>query len=599
MRIPLKHRLCLFLVAAVLLPANLFGVEVTASVDARSVLVQQPFTLTIEARGGEGMPVVRMPEIDGLATISGPMQSSNYSWVNGKATVSKTVSYTLVPLKPGPLTIPALDVRVDRKVHRTQAIGIMVQQRGDESSSEEGGKRASPLYLQAEPSKRTIYVGEPVTVYFKLYTQVSVFNYQIDAFPDAVGFWSEEVPQDRQPRLKSEIIDGVRYNTAVLKTVVYYPTRSGALEIDAMGAQVEIEVKSDARRRGLFNDPFFNDPFFNGYGRRAQKNLKSAPLKIEVQDLPQPAPAGFRGAVGRFEISARLDTPVVNVGDAVGYHLRLAGRGNFKTLNLPELNLPPSIDALKPEKQEEIKLVSGQYQGFKELTYLLVPRQSGEFKLPEMAFTFFDPQRSMYRTVAPASLSLDVLELGTDAPVVVSGYSREEIEMMAEDIRYIKRPSSHFVGLTSMGRPGGLFWGFHFVGVVVLGGFLYYEHRSRRLAGDPALRRRSRAWRMAMELFEEARRLKESPEACGGLVSRALTGFVGDRLNVAEQALETHELLHLVETNASESLSGELESFLQRLEMNRFMPGQEPLEPDEMIEQGNLLLKRLSKELRS
>jgi len=576
-------------------------VQVSASVDARSVLVQQPFKLTVEARDTESMPVVRMPDIDRLAVISGPMQSSNYSWVNGKMSGFKSVTYTLVALTPGDLVIPALDVRVDKQVVKTEPIRLRVVQRGQQTDPAQGGaaQETASIFIRAIPSKDEVYLGEPVSVRFKLYTQVSVFNYQIDKFPDAVGFWAEEIEQVRQPRLVSEILDGVRYNTAVLKTVVFYPTRSGELEIDALRAQLEVEVKSNNRRRGLFNDPFFNDPLLDPFARRVQRNFLSNPLTIQVKPLPEPVPRNYGGAVGTFSLNAKLDTSVLQVNDAVGLHLTLKGKGNFKTLQVPDPDLPEEIDAFKPERSEAIKLVDNQYTGYKQATYLLVPRQPGEYFIESLDFSYFDPRAGNYRQIRTAPLRLQVVQAGKDEQVIVSGYSREEVEMMGEDIRYIKAAGSGFLRMGGTHRGAATLWVSFALGVIAVAASFFWEYHRSRLDQNLALKRRNRALRQAKRILRSAGGLAEGSEQFSAWVNQALLGFIGDRLDLAEHALETRDLLDIVEGRLKdEDLFQELRNLMQILSMDRFAPGYESRSQKELLEKADAVINRLNRELR-
>lgn len=584
----------LFLTLLLVLPLQ--AVQITATVDARSVLVQEPFKLTIEAKGSQGMHVVRLPEMERIAVLSGPMQSSNYSWVNGQMTGSKTLTYTLVALTPGRLVIPALDVRVDRKVHKTAPIEIEVFSRGQ--ASEKQARESKAVFMKAVPNKTDVFLGEPLTVQFKLYTKLSVYNYQIDKLPDAVGFWSEDMEQNKEPRLVSEVYDGERYNTAILKTVVFYPTRSGVLTIDPLKVQLEVEVKSQNRRRGVFNDPFFNDPFSDPFTRRAKQVHASDQLDIKVQDLPQPVPANFSGAVGEFSLSARLDTSTLQVNDAVGLHLTLKGRGNFKTLQVPEPEFPEGLDAFKPERSENIRLNRMEYEGDKSSTYLLVPRQTGDFVIESIPISYFNPRSKRYQSTATPRLELNVIQAGRDDQVIVSGYSREEVEMMGEDIRYIKAVSNDFTRIDRRLGGNGLLWASFSLGGILMAGFAGYEYRMGRLEGNVALRRRNRALRTAQDLLVQAGESGENSNEFTTLISRALTGFIGDRLNLAEHAMETDALIAEVSRKLSDEAGLErLTNLFSRLSMDRFAPDTGAVQRAQLPEEAAEILKILDEVL--
>lgn len=543
---------------------------VTASIDAKQILVQESFTWKVEVEGSDEMPQVRLPEIAKVALLSGPMQSSNYTYVNGKMSSKKTLSYTFVAMEPGRVTIPAVDVFLGRKRYATKPLQLeIVAVRTAKNAS---GGESAPVFLRAIPSKTSIYLGEPLTVRYKLFTKVGVYNYQVDKLPDAVGFWAEEIPQSTQPRLVSEVIDGVRYNTAVLKTVLYYPTRSGELVIDALQTELEIEVKSNQRSTRRFNDPFFNDPFFSGK-RKATKNFLSNPVTIHVKSLPEPKPLNFSGAVGRFQIRAGLDTNAVFANDAVGLSISLSGSGNFKSLKLPEPELPENVDVFKPERSDNVSIKGMKHTGTKSSTYLLVPRVPGDVQIEPIEFTYFDLKSNKYITRSSGEINLSVYDAEGTLPVVTSGYSREEVELMQEDIRYIKSADTEFFEAQSSPYNLG-FWLLHIIGLGALGVVYGFELRSNKLEGNAELRRKANALKAARKRLNKAEKLSEDSEELRALLHQCITGFIGGRLNVAENTMDTAEFIDLLEDNGlPEDLVMDSKNFLEGLAMDRFAPG--------------------------
>lgn len=583
------------LMLALLATSFAFGQpKVTASLNAKQILVQESFTWTLEVEGSDVMPNVRLGDIDKIALLSGPMQSSNYSIVNGKTSSKKSISYTFVAMEPGLVTFPAVDVVLGSKRYKTKPLKLeIVAARGS------GGQSASPnqtVYLRAIPSKSTVYIGEPFTVSYKLFTKVGVYNYQVEKLPDAVGFWAEEVSQSAQPRLVSEVVDGVRYNTAVLKTVLYYPTKSGELVIDPLKTELEIEVKSNQRNTRRFNDPFFNDPFFNG-NRKATKNYLSNPIKINVKSLPEPRPRNFSGAVGNFKIRAELDTNAVFANDAVGLSISLTGSGNFKSLQLPEPKLPEGIDIFKPERNENISIKGMKHSGSKKSTYLLVPRIAGELIIDPIKFTYFDLSKENYVTRSSGDIKLSVYDVEGSQPVVTSGYSREEVELMQQDIRYIKSADTKF-SRTLSSSMGATFWGLHILGLLILGGTFAYEYQSKRLEGNVDLRRRTNAIKEARKQIKRAEKLSEDSEELRALLHQCITGFIGARLNVSENTLDTSEFTELlISHEIPQEIVDENRAFLENLAMDRFAPGAVKRSASEWISDTQDLFQKLRRVL--
>ncbi|NQV30296.1 MAG: protein BatD [Candidatus Marinimicrobia bacterium] len=544
--------------------------KISASIDTKQILVQESFTWKLEVEGSDEMPEVRLPDIKKVALLSGPMQSSNYTYVNGKMSSKKSISYTFVAMEAGKAVIPAIEVILGNQRYFTEALRFEIISKGAKGTPVASSSES--VFLRAIPSKTNVYLGEPLTVSYKLFTKVGVYNYQVEKLPDAVGFWAEEIPQTTQPRLVSEVIDGVRYNTAILKTVLYYPTRSGELLIDPIQSELEIEVKSTQRGQSRFNDPFFNDPFFNG-SRKATKNFLSNPLKIKVKELPEPRPENFSGAVGSFQLKAGLDTNAVFANDAVGLSINLSGSGNFKALQLPEPKLPDGIDIFKPERTESISIKNMRHSGSKKSTYLLVPRNSGEVLIDPIEFTYFDLRANKYITKSSGWIRMTVYDAEGSQPVVTSGYSREEVALMQEDIRYIKAADSRFsAGSAPVFGMG--FWAIHLLGIVSLLAVFAYEYRSQQLQGNVSLRRRANALNAARRRLKQAEKLSEDSPELRALLHQCITGFIGARLDVAENTLDTSEFSDLMAKRGTDTvIASETRLFLEGLAMDRFAPG--------------------------
>ncbi len=87
-----------FFLPVILLFQVVLGQSVTASVDVNQLAVNETFTLKIEAKDSDNMPRVDLSPLEkNFTVISGPAQQTSYQWLNGKATSSKTLTWTLVP----------------------------------------------------------------------------------------------------------------------------------------------------------------------------------------------------------------------------------------------------------------------------------------------------------------------------------------------------------------------------------------------------------------------------------------------------------------------------------------------------------------------
>ena len=87
-----------------------------AVVDRNQVTVGESVALQVTIEGGQGEV-----DLSGLAEFKTVSRgtSSNFQMINGRTSRQLIHDFTLVPLKAGNLTIPAIPVTIDGKTHYT------------------------------------------------------------------------------------------------------------------------------------------------------------------------------------------------------------------------------------------------------------------------------------------------------------------------------------------------------------------------------------------------------------------------------------------------------------------------------------------------
>jgi len=414
------------LVPIILLFQIVTGQSVTATVDVNQLAVNETFTFKIEAKGSDNMPRINLAPLEKNFTIvSGPAQQTSYQWINGKATSSKTLTWTLVPNKKGQLTIPTLVVTVDGKRLKTKPIHMNIKGSGQVAKKDE-------LFLLAEIDQDEVFVGEQVTVTYKLYTRVQMSLEDIK-YPESVGFWSEELSVPRPPRFNQTTISGVVYNVATLYKVALFPTKTGELELSPMTVHCNVQIKKKRKKqRSVFDDPFFNS-FFN---ETVQKILRTEARKIRVKPYPAGQPANFTGAVGAFEISSYVDTDKVKANEAVTYYVELQGTGNLNMFSLPKLDFPETMEVFPPTASFEQKQLWDQFTGNMKWEYILIPRQAGRVFLPRIELAFFNPKDEQFHSISSRSVELNISPAKDQLTSGSSGFTKEEIALLGQDIHY-------------------------------------------------------------------------------------------------------------------------------------------------------------------
>lgn len=154
----------------------------------------------------------------------------------------------------------------------------------------------------------------------------------------------------------------------------------------------------------------FEENFLSGRipSNRIDAMVRSAPLQLKIQALPldQP-PIDFSGAVGVFEVSARLGKPEAAAAGKIQWILRIQGQGNLSDL------APPSLVQLRDFSVQgtlasEVEATDG--ESAREFRYDLVPKGERPVAIPAYRFTYFDVKAYSFETLSTEPLVLAPLE---------------------------------------------------------------------------------------------------------------------------------------------------------------------------------------------
>ena len=415
----------------------MFGqISVSASVDINNISKSETFGFKITALNVDESPSVDISPLSSLfKVISGPTQQTNIQWVNGSMTSSRTLAWTLLPRKTGKINIPSLEVRVSSKIYRTKPIGIIVEK-------SIGRAQIANLFIEAKPNKEEVFLGEQVTVTYRLLTRTNLSVESIE-YPKSVGFWNEDLLPARAARFNNTQINGINYKVATLYKSAMFPTQTGVLKISPMTAICNVET-SQRKRRGVFDDPFFNSMF----KETQRKFIESDTLSINVKPYSVNPPADFTGAVGDFSINTWIDTLNAKVNEAVTFHVELNGTGNLNQFKINQLNFPQSMEVFPPKSSFSRDEFRDQITGKQKFEYILIPRQSGSFQLNPISLVFFNPKNKRFETARSKVIKLNVNDSGKSI-IAYPGLKKEDVNIIADDIRFIKTNNINMYSLNS------------------------------------------------------------------------------------------------------------------------------------------------------
>jgi hypothetical protein len=249
-----------------------------------------------------------------------------------------------------------------------------------------GGFRAQPLnpseafFVQVEVDKAEAYVGEQVTATWYLYTRGQIRDLDTLKYPSLRGFWKEDIEIATHLNFANEVVNGIPYKKALLASFALFPIKEGTAVIDPYTAKCSVIA--------------FDDPFGALSGKTYAATKSSSEVKILVKPIPaEGRPADFSGAVGDFQVSARVEDPKVIANQPFSLKIRFEGRGNAKLIEMPAFAPPDGMEIYDTQKEAKFERNGASYKDF---SILLIPRRTGNFTLPPVAVSIFDPAQRRF-----------------------------------------------------------------------------------------------------------------------------------------------------------------------------------------------------------
>jgi tetratricopeptide (TPR) repeat protein len=549
------------------------GIE--AVVDRTETTITDPLMLSITVHGSqEAQPT--LPELPNFQLLSAG-SARQMTIVNGVASVSVSYNYRLLPTTTGTFEVGPASVEIDGRRYSSKPFTIRVLPADADpqrAEPDDGGSAERDIFIVAQVSDHSPYLGEQVVYTWRLYRRVRIAEPQVTAleFPECLVEDLGNVAE------YETTYQGRRFLVSEFKKAIF-PQRTGTLTLppSRLSANLLVQGRRSVRGRSMLDD-------FFGRQQMQAKVFSTAPIELNVRPLP-PAPADFSGLLGRFEITSDVSRTELKVGESTTLKVTVSGRGNAQMIALPSL---PDFAGFKVYEDKPVRTLTPGKEGLsgrKTYTRDLVPLSAGDFTLPAVSLTYFDPDSGGYRTTSTAPLMLAVspsddpqdLRL-TESLAPTTG--KVSVRILADDILPIYR------GLDALARQrpaalvanrGDAAWllglalpPLAFVLLVAL------DRRRRLHASDRGLKRRKAALRTALRGLREVADLEQAgraAEACHR-AAELLRGYVGDKLTLESGALTAADVdAHLRRSGVEESLVEQTHRLLARLEAVRYSGG--------------------------
>ena len=386
-------------ITIIILLATAVAVEaatVRAVVDRNRVTVGDSISLQVTIEGGDGE--VDLSGLTDFKTVSRGSTSS-FQMINGRTSRQLIYNYVLIPLKAGNLTVSAIPVTIDEKVHYTTPISVSVS----EEPPADSGRR--DVYVTASVSTDSPWMGQQIIYTFRLFNAVQVADAKFQA-PEFDGFHAEEIDDRKSYRT---VVNGREFIVTEV-TFILVPVKAGALIIEPAVLQVGVVQR---RRRPR---PFAGMDAFFGRSEMTTRVLKTDPQTVSVRGLPKRPPGtSFSGLVGRFDIRAALDKTDLQVGDSITLAITISGSGNVMDAIAPKIPAPADFKSYADNPEETIQKDASGIAGSKTFRTALVPVQPGQYRIDPVSLTYFDVDQGDYRTLTSTAFDIHVSPSATAA----------------------------------------------------------------------------------------------------------------------------------------------------------------------------------------
>ena len=385
-----KYILVIFLITY----SSIFAqTSITAKFSDEKIGIGEVFSLSVTINNNSGR--VTVPDIDGFI-LRGTSQSVNMMYSSGSFKTIKTYTYTYIANKEGVYNVDNIRVKVNNNTYvansvKIEVVDAPVRNRNDNYTP--NGNRfddfmnyADDIYVDNKINKTEVYLYEPIYIEQKAYAHIPINVLGFSKIPDRTDFISYSEASEYNSF--TEIIDGKRVSVIPLKKEVLYPVKVG--EKDILTTPFVFE------KDGMFYD-----------------RVEYGEDKFKIKVLPLPDRKGFEnfsGAVGNFDLKAKVNKTNVSVGEELLITIEVSGEGNTSIITMPKINddITNYFSVYQPKIYETNWFDGSKMMGRKIKEYVLVAKNEGHSIVSNINFCYFSPNDKTYTNIYSAAFNLTV-----------------------------------------------------------------------------------------------------------------------------------------------------------------------------------------------
>jgi hypothetical protein len=491
--------------------------------------------------------------VNGLRFLNDGRSTGYYSnWVNGKSSVKYQLTYTVAyqAEKAGEYNIAPLEIVIEGKTYKSNSVKIVV-------SAVDQSKivRSEEYYLDIAANKKSVYLGEPLSLTIKYYSQFNLSGLQINNEPEYNGFYKKDIASNGQSAVKT--INGKQHVVGLYRQSLLIPIEAGTHHIPKLSGTISLVSQG-----------------FGFFQQTEERKIYSNTLSITVKPLPLSGqPASFSGAVGNFSISAKLDKDHVKANDAISYKVTIKGSGNIKMTELPKIAFPADFEVYDPKISENISTDASGMSGQKTYEYILIPKHAGESKIAALEFSYFNPATAQYQKTSAPEIAIRVDKGDGSA----AGYvNKEDLKFAQKDIHYFAvNPDLLRQGKTPPFIGSTFFWLLALLPQLAMIAIVVLKRKKTYDAAEVIGSKNKNAAKVASKKLKVAEQHLQNKDnkAFYGAVLEALNSYLSDKFNIPLVNLNKQMIAEVLQTKgSSEQDIKECIALLEKCEMAQYAP---------------------------
>lgn len=559
------------------------------NIDKDDIPLSGSIRLDLTFHGVKDMPAPGLPEIDGFKSTY--LRSSNIiSKSDGRILCSTRHTYVLMPNRSGLFKIGPFEFlhNGNRYISKQTTVRVLsglprLKEEEVEISAEERFRAKENAFLLIELDKDEVYVNELFPLYINLYykdiwlTDIQYPTIQHEGF---------SLGEFRRPHKSRKSLKGYDYHVISFRNHIF-ATRPGELKLGPAILMCNLQIPKskmgykeavESIKKYASKDMFRKDVLKEIHERYKKHpfRLESIAKHITAIALPEAGkPYDFSGAVGNFRFKTQAEPRgYIKIGDAITVKMEISGKGNFAIISAPAIKEDEAFVLYEPYLKEE-------GETYKIFEQVLIPRTTALKEIPEVRFSFFNPEETKYITITQGPVPIKVVEIEKvkEAEIIEKPEGIEvkpEEEVIGRDIIYIKDSPGRF-------KKSGAYLYKHswFLFSQTLPFFLYLStlvlyKRYQRLKNDIRYARHRVAYRKSKKGLDKAGSLLEynRPEEFYNHLFSTMQEYFGDKFNLPSGGITAHIVDELLAPKGfEEAVLNKVRRFFKECDVARFTPG--------------------------